>query len=863
MSEYRLFHKIPKRAEFHSVIMTTYSFDFYHFESQVLRTLKGKGITNVNVFCDPVMLDQSIGYAMGNLKEISTSYSVNSISSIGAFHPKVSLFAGDNHVMLLQGSGNITTGGHGKNHEIFSVFYADIDNKEQLPLIQEAWHYIKSLTKGVKGLSSEKLNWVSDNCSLLKEDPSVLHQFHSISNEFSAALLYNDETSILQQLKRLIPKSTINRIKIFSPFYDENGSTIEKLLSHFDNSKADLFLQNNKGIHPYKMNKSDRISFYSWDSTNRVKDQKKDRKLHAKILWFESDNEHYCLLGSANATNRAFGDASRGANDEFSVLVRVKDDYMLEELQLNGSYELITPQDNKKVQEIENKNQEEQSLNSSKIKLLSVDFDGKILTFYSKSKDKFESIKCIVYDKWGEILFASNLSKLYNKIEIELPSNISNRSSYIVLLDSNDQPISNKQIINNLNELWGTNPSIENRKLMKLGSFIEEGRNGFFDIIDFYNILNISKQKKIKQYTSNTSDVANENDIQNASGLTYDEAINIDKESDEFHKIIKQHSTIKIWDAFEKYFNTLSLLQAEEDMDDEEEGDASIGREREEKQQVNNPIPLNSEKVLLDRKKKLSKFFGNYHKSLKRSCETEGYQVSLIDFAMYLIVLKQIVDFVNRKVIFKVDSDIKDPVILPVLGNLTELNSFSGALLNLLGGFINLLNHASLFSTSDEYLTKKKEHYIKVTRRSSLFCLAIAKQSYSYDKAKVKWFDSLAYSTFLKLGYPEENLNNLLEEFVTNSNLQDVSLESILNQIEKWKNEYKELKSNEEYFISDQLGVCYINKSIPNSGLAKFLRLSRPGFEYDLQSNDFELEKLYDVKANCLRFSKQKHNRSI
>ena len=484
------------------------------------------------------------------------------------------------------------------------------------------------------------------------------------------------------------------------------------------------------------------------------------------------------------------------------------------------------------------------------------------MTFYSKSKNKFEAIKCVVYDKWGEILFTSNLFKLNNKIEIELPLNISNRSSYIILLDSNDQPISNKQIINNLNELWGTNPSIENRKLMKLGSFIEEGRNGFFDIIDFYNILNISKHKKVKQSTSNTSDITHEDDIQNASGLTYDEAINIDKESDDFHKIIKQHSTVKIWDAFEKYFNTLSLLQAEEDMDDEEEGDASVGREREEKQQVNNPIPLNSEKVLLDRKKKLSKFFGNYLKSLKRSCETEGYQVSLIDFAMYLIVLKQIVDFVNRKVIFKVDSDIKNPVILPVLGNLTELNSFSGALLNLLGGFINLLNHASLFSTFDEYLTKKKEHYIKVTRRSSLFCLAIAKTSYSHDPAKVKWFDSLAYSTFLKLGIPEENLNTILEEFIANSNLQSVSLESILEQIEEWKNEYKELKSKKEYFISDQYGVCYINKSILNSGVAKFLRLSRPGFEYDLQLHDFELEKLYDLSNKRLIESVQKSKRS-
>ena len=56
-------------------------------------------------------------------------------------------------------------------------------------------------------------------------------------------------------------------------------------------------------------------------------------------------------------------------------------------------------------------------------------------------------------------IFTSNLSKLNNKIEIELPLNISSRSSYIILLDSNDQPISNKQIRWEKKNLFWIDPS--------------------------------------------------------------------------------------------------------------------------------------------------------------------------------------------------------------------------------------------------------------------------------------------------------------------------------------------------------------------------------------------------------------------
>ena len=89
MKEYKIFHEIPKSDEFHSCIMTTYSFDFHHFESQVLRVLKQKGVTNISILADTRMLYRSVGLASGGLKSLSKSYSLNGVPSLGAFHPKL------------------------------------------------------------------------------------------------------------------------------------------------------------------------------------------------------------------------------------------------------------------------------------------------------------------------------------------------------------------------------------------------------------------------------------------------------------------------------------------------------------------------------------------------------------------------------------------------------------------------------------------------------------------------------------------------------------------------------------------------------------------------------------------------------
>lgn len=863
MSEKKLFHEVPKSADFHSVVMTTYSFDFHHFESQVLRPLKRKGITNVNIFADTAMLDQSIGFSTGHLKSLSITYSINGIPCLGAFHPKITILAGEKDILLLQGSGNITNGGHGKNHEIFSVFYANNEDQTQLPLIQEAWYYIRTITNGIQGLSAEKLDWVSSNCNLLIESRGNKHQFVKITNDFSAALVYNEATSIWQQLQTLIPANAVQNIKIFSPFYDEKGTFLNRLSAHFTNCNIDAFLQPDKGIHPHKMPTQKNIKFFSWESTNRAKSTvvKFDRKLHSKIIWFDAGEEQYGLFGSPNATIKAFGTESiRGSNDEFAVLIKVKDQSILEELELTGQFQSWKPQEILQVQGIENEVEEEQIRNARKIKLLGADQDGKKITLFIKDLAAYKKADIVFYNYWGEELERISLIFKDIKIRVELnETNNINAVAYVQFVDNKGNSISNKQIVNSLHDLWNTNPSIENRRLMKLGSLIESGNNKFFDVITFFNDIQSGKRNLVKK-TPGASSTDFEKEEIPAAAITYEEAITLSKESKEHQHLLKQHSSIRIWDAIERYFKELAMSEEEEDMNDEEEADATISRDRKDKKERTEPLTLNSINVLNSRRRAIEKFLNNYLIGLKQSSNTKNYKMGLIDMAMFLIVMKHLIEFTERHVIFKIESDNEEEhVLFSLRGNLSELSNFSGAVLNLVGHFVNLLHHAPFQKVEDEYTAVKLAHYKSLVRRSSLFALALIKENYIHHKQGKTWSDILAFNIIDRLGKLEKGFEKNLEEFLKNTSIKDCDMLNLTEHIEGWLRKYDNYKNKDELFHNDHLGICKIIKRIPLKGPILFLKLGRPGFEYNHDHNEFILPKLYNYETGKLQSSLQRH----
>jgi hypothetical protein len=860
MSEVKLFREVPKSAEFHSVVMTTYSFDFHHFESQVLRELKRKGVTNVNLFADTAMLDNSIGSSTGHLKSLSTSYTINSIPCTGAFHPKITILAGEDDVLLLQGSGNITNGGHGKNHELFTAFYANKEDQRQLPIIQEAWLYLRRLTNKIEGISLEKLDWVSSNCNLLSDNKIKPHQFIDMGENFKAALLYNEESSIWQQLNGLIPSDSIKNIKIFSPFYDEKGTFLMRLSNQFINSKIDAYLQPGRGIHPFRIGDQKDIRFISWESTNRAKETtaKYERKLHSKLYWFDAGEDQYCLIGSPNATIAAFGtDTKRGANDEFAVLIKVNDKRIFKELKLTGKIELIAPTENLQDQEIEKEIENEQSNYLSKIKLLGVDQDGKKLTLFIQNKTTLKSSIIALYDNWGQELERQNLVITKDKIKVEINNTITeNALSFVQFINSENESLSNKQIVNKLHELWNTNPSVENRRLMKLGSLIESGGSGVFDIVEFYNTIQSSRKPIEKSSGGSGGNGVNEriNNKPAVASMTYEEAISISKETVEHQKILKQHSSIRIWDSIERYFKELAVSEENEDMDDEEEGDATKSRERRKKKERTFPIPLNSAKVLERRRASIEKFLANYAIGLNKSFATKDHKIGLVDMAMLLIVMKHLIQFTDRKIIFKEPiNDRYDDVLYPIRGKLSDLSNFSGATLNLIGAFVNLLCRFQFENGQDEYTQTKLIHYKKLVRRTSLFCLAIIGEIYSDQEKERNWAELLALNIITKCGELEIGYEKHLSEFLKNTSINSVQENSLMERIKKWNTKSKP----NEYYRAKNLGICNIIKRIPPEGTIKFLKLSRPGFEYNDDDKDFVLSKLYNYSTQELQPSLQ------
>ena len=861
MSELKLFREVPKSADFHSVVMTTFSFDFHHFESQVLRELKRKGVTNVNLFADTAMLDKSIGFSTGHLKSLSTSYSINSIPCTGAFHPKITILAGENDVLLLQGSGNITNGGHGKNHELFTVFYANREDQTQLPIIQEAWLYLRRLTNKIEGISSEKLDWVSSNCNLLTDIKIKPHQFSEIEANFSAALLYNEETSIWQQLKELVPSGSIKNIKVFSPFYDEKGTLLNRLSTQYNNCTIDAYLQPNRGIHPFKIEEQDKIRFISWESTNRAKETtvKYQRKLHSKLFWFDAGEDQYCLIGSPNATIAAFGaETKRGVNDEFAVLIKVSDKQILKELKLTGEVELLTPTENIDDQVVEKEIENDQSKNIGKIKLLGVDQDGKNITLFVQNKTILKSSILALYDNWGQELERLTLDVTKPKIRIEIKNTVKeNALAFVQFIDSENEALSNKQVVNKLHELWNTNPSAENRRLMKLGSLIESGNGGVFDIVEFYNTIQSSRkhvEKKTSAGSGGYSDDENDDEEPSAASLTYEEAIALNKETIDHQKILKQHSSIRIWDSIEKYFKELAIAEEDEDMDDEEEGDATSSRTRSEKKERTFSIPLNSAKVLGRRRASIEKFLSNYAAGLNKSISAKDHKIGLVDMAMFLIVMKHLIQFTERKVAFKESTDsIYEDVLYPLRGNLSELSNFSGATLNLLGTFVNLLCRSEFESGHDEYTQNKLTHYQVLVRRTSLFSLAIIGEIYHNHENGSNWADLLAYNIINQCGELEIGFEKHLSEFLKNTSINRDQENSLVERLENWQVKYK----SHDYYTARTLGICNAVKRIPSEGPMKFLKLSRPGFGYNDEEKDFILSQLYNCTTHELQPSLQ------
>lgn len=470
--EHNIFGDIPAQGNgntYHSAILTTFGIDLIHFDNRLRNILHRKQIASITVFADQRQLDRQFDCVDPRfLSHAGKDYSISSIAARGAFHPKISFFAGYNAALVIIGSGNLTVGGHGKNHEAFSGFIADTDNPQQKPLIKECWHYLTHFAAQTGDFVQRRiLRGIPDNCRLLHDNDSFEpHSFHPAADGLKAALLYNDrDTGILAQLTHSIPMGSVTHITVVSPFFDSDGATLHALLSLCPDAQMEVLIQQSCSMPPRFMPSSKRVSFLDFDQTPRGKAAISGfaRRAHAKIFIFRTPRELYCLVGSANATRAAFGTLTQiGDNEEFGILYSSPQRDFYQELGLTPS-----PGSHVDPGSRETESETADSCGALSLRLLDAAFDGTTVNILTDNP--MPAGATAVVDCGSKLLTSTSLS--FSVAALPSPA-------VCYIADANGERISNKVLINILQELELTDPSPKARKLNRILCRIEtEGYN--------------------------------------------------------------------------------------------------------------------------------------------------------------------------------------------------------------------------------------------------------------------------------------------------------------------------------------------------------------------------------------------------
>lgn len=305
---------------YHSAIITSFTFDPYYFSNYYMPQLRSRGIKNVIVLIDSSQYDKILedtetfncyrhDFA---LIRIHNKYN-------GVFHPKVSLYLGDNQALALIGSGNLTYSGMSHNKELWGAFCANNTAANEAVVIRDVWNYLSRIINSSSSkLAIQQLEWC-------KQYSAAIRDFEPIESPQQSKFKFlhaEPQKSIFDKIKEIV-NGEIQTIKVIAPYYDMKGSLINELKKTFNPKKIKCAIDESYGYIPNKMEDVDKINFFHWheiyDSEGR---QESAKRLHAKAIQFETSGGTFLVFGSANATSAAFGLNTHFFNDEAIIILQ-------------------------------------------------------------------------------------------------------------------------------------------------------------------------------------------------------------------------------------------------------------------------------------------------------------------------------------------------------------------------------------------------------------------------------------------------------------------------------------------------------------------------------------------------------------
>ena len=861
-----LLKEIPS-GKFHSAIFTTYSINLYYLEQQVLPLLGSKGIHYVSILADGTMLSTQLEHYGYLSQQRKRNYAVHGIQSKGAFHPKMIFLAGPDSVLLLVGSGNLTTSGHGKNLEVWNAIYVNSLDDAKYGFVIQAWNYMKQIHADLGYSANSKLKSIEENCFLLtngKEGESNIFDLDA-KNQISFHA-NQSESSLFTQVSDIVGNDKIERITIMCPFHDSEGKFIQELNNRYNPGQIDVIVQADFGALPFKLKNQSNVRFFEW--TEVMQEKQRQSYFHAKNIVFEGKNKNYLISGSANASIAAFGTlAIPATNQESCVIYQSMDSDYLELLAIKSTTNTVLLEDYEP--ENEPKSSESAELERS-IFITSAEknFDTVNLIFQVKSPIKNANIR--LFDPKGTIQFEEMISLEPGEHfqQILIPNGLA-----LLFVEVSIQGIatSNKQFITDINAFESTNPSPRNRSLNQIRKLIESGNFSTPKIIDYLNT--IYRQKEVKKGISKASEQEERNDElpkEEDDDLLYlsyaeiqERAKQIDNQEKIHHYI--EYKGVRLWESIFSYLKESreKELQAKIDEEETEDINSSGGRSEKKEPKTKRSISKSNFERLKD---KVTKFLDSYHEILQqKTIDSKGEQPSLIDLSMYLIMLEILLHLIGHKE--SIEEEKKEKHLLQIRFSKKDY-SWSKYLIQFIGMFTLWCTQSKGFKDIDSADYRLKlEHYKTMAFKTNLsalsICAIVNEESDMFNL--MQWLQLNILNSNLVFNAANSTHTDTEEfiSFIPQNVLDEIGEAVIEDEISKNLTQLavSKTKTNNyavgDFYYHSELGYTYLDKVIQNPNNT-FYKLFTPGFEWHAKVNDYWNGQVYSL--NEKRWLKSKKN---
>lgn len=850
-----LLKEIPS-GEFHSAIFTTYSINLYYLEQQVLPLLGSKGIHYVSILADGAMLStqlESYGYLSQQRKR---NYAVHGIQSSGAFHPKIIFLAGPDSILLLVGSGNLTTSGHGKNLEVWNAIYVKSPDDTKYGFVIQGWNYMKQLHDDLGDSANSKLKSIEENCFLLANAKEVEATIFDLDAQNQISFHANQANiSLFRQVSDIIGNDKIERITIMCPFHDSAGKFIQELNNRYNPGQIDVLVQADFGALPFKMKNQSNVSFFEW--TDVMKEKQRQSYFHAKNIVIEGKNKNYLISGSANASIAAFGTLTIPAtNQESCVIYQSTETDYLELLSINSANKPVSLED----YESENETKFSESAEFKRnifIKSAEKNFDTVNLIILVNRLIKNGNIQ--LFDPKGTIQFEEIISLEPGEHfkQISIPNGL---ALLFVQISIQGIPTSNKQFITDINAFESTNPSPRNRSLNQIRKLIESGNFSTSKIIDYLNT--IYRQEEVKKGISKASDqeehideLPKEED-DDLLYLSYAEIQERAKKINNQEKIQHyiEYKGVRLWESIFSYLKESREKELQAKIDEEETEDINSSGGRSEKKE---PKPKRSiSKSNFDRlKDKVTKFLDSYHEILRqKTISSKREQPTLIDLSMYLIMLEILLHLIGHKE--TITEEEKEKHLLQIRSSKKE-NSWSEYLTQYIGMFTMWCTQSEGFKDIDSADYRLKlEHYKTMAFKTNLSALSIfAIVNEAFDMTNLmQWHQLNLLNSNLVFNSANSTYSDTEEfiSFIPQNVLDDIGEAIIEDEISKNLMQLDALKTKTSnyvvgnFYFHSELGYTYLDKVIQNPNNT-FYKLFTPGFQWDEEVENYWNGHVYSI----------------